>query len=251
MNDNASQTDRPRHNAIPFWKIGLMLLLCLGTAGICMLSGNQVNTGTEAGVVMKLPRVLGGYVGAPMEVTTAEKTILPMDTEFERSVFTAIDGQSEINCQIVLSGGEKRSIHRPEVCLPGQGWTVKTAEPTSLELRNGGTLEVMQLTIERPVEMRDGSRRMLDSLFYYWFVGSDTTTAHHYERILLTSKDRVLRNLNHRWAYVVVSSPVPGSINPEARGHAQTRKMIEDFISQVVPYIHHDKVLDKLKPKAG
>lgn len=203
--------DPPRSTAtIPLWRSLIVLVLCLATAGVC-LQGNAFSAGTVAGVVMNLPRVIGGYVGEPMEVTQAEKTILPLDTEFERSVYSTLDG-SEVNCQIVLSGGEKRSIHRPEICLPGQGWTIKSARPIDVPLATHSLLEVMELTLDRPVELRDGSRKKLESLFLYWFVGADKTTAHHHERILITSKDRVLHNINHRWAYVVVSAPVPGSI---------------------------------------
>lgn len=231
--------------AIPVWRSAVVLAACLAMAAIC-LQGNALTVGTTAGVIMKLPRVIGGYVGQPMEVTHAEKTILPLDTEFERSVFTSFDG-SEVNCQIVLSGGEKRSIHRPEVCLPGQGWTIKTARPVDVPLGGNSQLEVMELTLERPIELRDGSRAMLESLFLYWFVGADKTTAYHHERILLSSKDRVLSNVNHRWAYVVVSSPVPGSVIDGGRDRAATEAMLKEFIADITPFILTPKVLDSLK----
>ncbi len=195
---------------------------------------------------MNLPRVVGGYVGQEMEVTQAEKTILPLDTEFERSVYSSLDG-AEVNCQIVLSGGEKRSIHRPEICLPGQGWTIKSARPVEVKLGEGAHLEVMELTLERPVELQDGTRKSLESLFLYWFVGSDKTTAYHHERIFLTSKDRVLQNINHRWAYVVVSTPVLGSIIKGGRDHAATEAMLHEFIREITPYILTQDVLQSLR----
>lgn len=230
---------------IPLWRSIAVLVLCLITAALC-LQRNVFSSGTTAGVIMSLPRVLGGYVGEDMEVTQAEKTILPLDTEFERSVYTSLDG-AEVNCQIVLSGGEKRSIHRPEICLPGQGWTIKSARPVRVRIGESSSLEVMELTLERPVEFQDGSRKMLENLFMYWFVGSDKTTAKHHERILLTSKDRVFENINHRWAYVVVSSPVLGSIYKGGRNRESTEAMLHEFIAEVTPYIHTQEVLDSLR----
>jgi hypothetical protein len=37
-------------------------------------------------------------------------------------------------------------------------------------------------------------------------VGKDKTTDDHFERIFLTSWDRIVHRVNHRWAYVIVSS---------------------------------------------
>ncbi len=231
---------------IPYWRSAVVLVLCAITTVICM-SRSEVNSSVEAGVIMKLPRVLGGYVGESLEVSEAEKTILPMDTEFERIYYTSVDGQTGINCQIVLSGGEKRSIHRPEVCLPGQGWDKKQRVVREVKLDDDASLEVIQWTLERPVVMRDGSKKTMQSLFYYWFVGKDKTTAFHHDRVLLTSMDRVLHNINHRWAYIVVSSNVPGSLHSAGADREQMEKVIEDFIADVAPYIHQQEVLDSLQ----
>ncbi len=240
MTDQTSSSNTQQ--AIPIWRSVVVLLLCVITTVVCT-SRNEVNSSVTAGVIMKLPKVLGGYVGQSLEVTNAEKTILPLDTEFERSFYTSVDGQTGINCQIVLSGGAKRSIHRPEVCLPGQGWTIKSRKPNKVALHDGSSLGVMELLLERPVELTDSTQQ---SLFYYWYVGSDKTTPHHFERIFLTSKDRVLSNVNHRWAYIVVSSQVPLSstyADSNLEGRSNT---LHEFIADVVPYIHDDKVLQSL-----
>jgi EpsI family protein len=193
-----------------------------------------VNSVSKAGVVMNLPVFVGPYIGDPIEPSLSEKTILPPDTEFERRIYHGLAGE-EINCGIVLAGGQKRSIHRPEVCLEGQGWTIPIGEKIAINLKSGRSLSVMKLTIRRPVELMTGEKKELRQLFLYWFVGEGRTTADHFERILLTSRDRVFRNINHRWAYVTVSSVVTCSVNPDGKDDAETLAMLKDFIREIVP----------------
>ncbi|GAB4168391.1 MAG: hypothetical protein Fur0032_06650 [Terrimicrobiaceae bacterium] len=199
---------------------------------------------SESAVNMDLPDQIAGYVGTDQKVSESELAILPKDTEFAKKLYS--DGSSEIHCQIVLAGAEKRSIHRPEVCLPGQGWTVKSGQVVPVKLADGRTLDVMQLTIGRPVTLPDGSKKELTSLFYYWFVGKGTTTPHHLVRILKTNMDMLLHNVNHRWAYVIVSSPVWEGFRPGGKNEAETRQQLTEFIGQLAPRI----LLEGPKPSA-
>ena len=54
-------------------------------------------------------------------LTEEEKKILPEDTMGSRRLFKDKDGD-ELFCSIVLAGRDVTSIHRPELCLTGQGW---------------------------------------------------------------------------------------------------------------------------------
>jgi hypothetical protein len=191
---------------------------------------------SKAGIDMNLPASVQAFAGADQKVSSSELAILPRDTEFAKKVYSNERGD-KINCQIVLAGGEKRSIHRPEVCLPGQGWSVKTGEVIHLTMADGGRLEVMLLNIVRKISLADGTSRELTTLFLYWFVGRDTTTPHHLVRILKTNLDMLLHNTNHRWAYVIVSAPVLEGITPEGKNADQTLAMLKDFIAFLAPQI--------------
>lgn len=229
---------------IPYWRSAVFGLLCVAVGLACMTDKSVIQS-NEAGVKMDLPLLVGGYSGQKMEVTQAEKTILPMDTEFERCIYTTFSGM-EINCQIVLSGGERRSIHRPEICLPGQGWDIKSGEAVELDLGEGRSIDAMQLILSRPVKIAEDDTRQMESIFMYWFIGSDKTTAHHYERILLSSMDRVLHGLNHRWAYIVVSANVPASIVPGRADREEVAAELERFVAEIAPYIMKEKVRKNL-----
>ena len=73
---------------------------------------------------MDLPETLGGFSGKVIAATPGEIATLPADTQIVRREYLDSAGD-RIMASIVLSGGEKRSIHRPEVCLPAQGWCMR------------------------------------------------------------------------------------------------------------------------------
>ena len=139
--------------------------------------------------------------------------------------------------QIVLAGAEKRSIHRPEVCLPAQGWTIASSGVVSVPLDNGESLDVMQLVLSRPVEVRPGEVRPLNSVFWYWFVGDRVTTPSHWKRILLTSWDRVVHRKNHRWAYVIASAPVLKGLASQGLDLPETETLLRKFVAELAPKI--------------
>lgn len=218
---------------IPVWRSLALALIVGATLAFCYFGPNP-NTPTQAGVVLRLPFWVGDYVGEDQDITAAEKTILPDDTEFARAEYKSPRGDM-INCQIVLSGGQRRSIHRPEICLPGQGWNVRGGNAIPIEMPDGSTLDVMKLDLSRPISMKDGQTINLRTVFLYWFVGKNTTTPYHWQRILQTSYDRVAHNLNHRWAYVVVSSPITADFSPQGLNEEQTVEELKQFVRKAAP----------------
>lgn len=188
----------------------------------------------EAGVEMDLPDRVGAFWGTPQEVSEAEKLILPEDTEFAKMNYDDGTGNS-IACQIVLSGGDRRSIHRPEACLPGQGWNILANQPTELQLSSGRSLTVKKLRLRREIEVAPGERRPLTMLFLYWYVGSNLTTHDQLTRILRSNFDLLLHNRVHRWAYVIVSAPVLQNFTQGGLNEEQTLERLKAFIQDIVP----------------
>jgi Protein of unknown function (DUF3485) len=203
------------------------------TVAVCLWSP-AVNSPTQAGVITKLPEYIGSYFSQEQAISEAEKMILPADTEFARRVYTGLK-QEQIMCSIVLAGGEKRSIHRPEVCLPGQGWTINSSQVVPITLVNGRRMDAMKLVLEREIQVSERQRTKIKMLFLYWFVGKGVATPKHEERVFLTSWNRVLHNLNHRWAYVIVSSLVTEGLRPGGLNEAETLKILQAFTAQISP----------------
>jgi len=225
---------------LPLWRIAAIAGLAAATAAACLWITPEAAK-SEPGIKMELPNTVGKLWGTEQPISESEKAILPGDTGFAKKLYS--DGLgNDIHCQIVLAGAEKRSIHRPEICLPGQGWTVKSGEVIPVELDNGRTLRVMKLTVARPVTLQNGEQRELTNLFCYWFVGKDTTTPHHLSRVVKTNLDMLLHNTNHRWAYVIVSSPVLRGFVPGGKDTAETLAGIKKFIAELAPQIMPDSV---------
>jgi len=216
------------------WKVlGAFCGLAVVTVILCGW-GYRHQTIPEAGVSMDLPDRVGGFVGKDVEVSEGERVILPKDTEFAKKLYQDASGD-QINCQIVLSGADKRSIHRPEICLPGQGWNTRDSRTISIPLASGRELKVTQLTLTRPHEI-GGVRKPLTLLFLYWFVGGSSYTTHdHLQRILHSNLDMLLHNRAHRWAYVIVSAPVLQGFVPNGKSEAETFEMLKTFVPQIVP----------------
>jgi Protein of unknown function (DUF3485) len=233
--------------ANPVVRGGLAILLAV----LAVLSFSFIPMPTSsggAGVVMDLPSTVDSFRGRDQETSEGERTVLPKDTEIIKKAYTNPSGEI-VNAQIVLSGAEKRSIHRPELCLPAQGWTINGREYMPVKLADGRSLSVMCDTITRQVEVAPGVSRPLTSLFCYWFVGDGVSTASHVRRVLLTSWDRIVHHKNHRWAYIAVSAPVLEGFMPGGKNPNDTRAMISQFISRIAPGIMNMKVKKDQNPK--
>lgn len=221
----------------------IILLLAAATAIACWLSP-EPRRGDDSGVVMTLPEATGLFISEPGEVTQKEKETLPSDTEIVRRVYhTSRAPAAErdfITASIILSGAERRSIHRPEVCLSGQGWTLLDAKTIPVEVSAGEELLVRDLLIEKPITLKSGEQRKIQAHYVYWFVGSDVTTPSNWTRMWLSTRDSVVRNVNHRWAYpammaVVTDGFKPGEITERRRNATETLTLITTLISEVAP----------------
>ena len=222
-----------------FISLALAAITCLG----CWLSP-EPRQGEECGVRMELPSVAGRFIGEAGEVTQIERDTLPSDTEITRMVYHTPgmrpQDRHSLTMSIVLSGSERRSIHRPEVCLSGQGWSVVEARDIALPVSSGGEITARDLLIEKPVTLNTGERRNLRAHYVYWFVGSSVTTPSHWTRIWLSTRDSILHNVNHRWAYPAVLALVtdnfePSEIGQKKRDSQQTLQLIKEAIHSLAP----------------
>jgi hypothetical protein len=224
------------------WRSAIILLLCAATAWLCH-SSPAARGGDEAGVIAELPLVAGGYVGETEEQSESEKKLLPADsTQFKRVYRTPgrrVEERDVAHASLVIAGQDTRAIHRPEVCLPGQGWTITASRVLPIELPTGQQLYVRDLSLER-IDQRDEKRRLLRAHYIYWFVGKDVTTTSDAKRQWLSFSDSVFRQVNHRWAYPSVMAFVTQGMDPRQSGQrerndTQTVGMLLDLVRTLAP----------------
>ncbi len=157
-----------------------------------------------------LPAYLGSqWEGQPAEVSPVERAVLPPDTGFSRKTYVLLrDFNQQVFLSIVLSGRDRTSIHRPELCLVGQGWTItgRTARSFTRPDAPGLRVPATVLRIQRELTTRQGKKVKVPALLVYWFVGADKVVATHAERMFYSSLDRLRRLETHRWAYVLAQT---------------------------------------------
>jgi len=218
---------------VPLWRSGAVLLLTV-VIGLAYWFNPPLNVLPQSGVVMDLPVLVGDYFSKKGEITPVELSLLPADTEFARRFYD--DGRGDqINCSIVLSGAQQASIHRPEACLVGQGWTIVGQENIPIPLHSGHNLVARKLTVERQVVGQNDEHITVQGFYVYWFVGQNVTTPSHFTRILLSNWDRAIYNRAHRWAYVSVFSLVTDNLRHDGLNPEQTQALLTSFIGRIVP----------------
>ncbi len=188
-----------------------------------------------ASIDLALPEFVGSWQGKDQAISQGERDILGADTQFSRKVYSR--GTDEIFASIVLSGPDMNtSIHRPERCLPAQGWTISSSEKTSIQAGERN-LYATRLHNLRSIPSTNGGSLTIKSLTYYWFVGHSDVTASHYERTWIDIRDRVLRGRNQQWAYVTVASNITKDFRIFGRDEHQADDLMREFIKDFVPLV--------------
>jgi EpsI family protein len=211
----------------------LQVVLAVGLSSVFLLPTKSHSN--PAGISLELPKEVGGWTSREAVISEDELKVLSTDTGFSRRIYTNAFGD-EVMVGIVLSGEDMaNSIHRPERCLPAQGWTVVRSERIKVPMAGKPPLEVTKLTNLAERRTADGRVITLRNLNYYWFVGSRDVTPSHFARTMLDIKDRVLQGENQRWAYVTVAATITENLKRFGRSEKETAQLIEGLVSEIVP----------------
>ena len=205
----------------------------LGQPGLKMVSqpvydenGKVVGTNT-----VDLPVQVLTYESRPGHVSLKEMGWLPKDTTYARRFYRA-DDRFDIMLNVVLMGTDRGSIHKPEICLVGQGWKIDPdADLLTIPIsgRRSYDLPVRRLIATKAFQTPDGRTETVRSVYVYWFVAEREITARHGQRMWWTAKELMRSGTLQRWAYVsCLAHCLPG--HEEA-----TYNRLKDFIAAAVP----------------
>ena len=136
-------------------------------------------------------------------VTKLELEWLPPDTTYGRRRYTFSD-KTWIESSVVLMGQDRTSIHKPEYCLPGQGFTIDLREQVAIPIRqpHAYDLPVMKLTTSKTAHDRNGREVPLRGVYIYWFVADGKLATRHLDRMWMMTKGLLSEGELQRWAYV-------------------------------------------------
>lgn len=196
------------------WLVFVVALgLMAGTAGaLTWLRANQKlgKPGIKAmaipgSVMMKieLPERVLDFTSTNMPEPEVVVGYLPKDTSYAGRLYTAPDGL-QINSTIILMGADRTSIHKPDYCLPGQGWSIN--EKTVVNIPVAGPqnyqLPVAKWIIGNVYQTPDGQKHEVSGLYVFWFVADGEQTTDNYQRMWWLGRDLLRTGVLQRWAYV-------------------------------------------------
>lgn len=237
---------------------GVVLLALLALMAVVTVTQKELELGTDLGVALSLPDEVGGYRGQTpffcqdeqcrqsftpvwsdtsetcpecggerLSMSLAERRTLPQGTRIIRKRYTRA-GYPSITASIVLAEREQRSIHRPQQCLPAQGYVIEDDRVLDIALARGAPLRVMHLDLRRRSRGASGPEPNRLSAYVYWFVGGSRETPYHLVRLFWTAWDRVVCGVAPRWAYLTVAT----NRRDESQEHI---RRISKFIAELYP----------------
>ena len=133
-----------------------------------------------------------GYDSRELGPSESELQTLPADTLIVKRAYWNARAHFTVSC--VIGARSKGSLHRPELCLPSQGFQM--VRPRTLKV---GDRSWRIMDIERGYGLAQG--------FAYTFFNQDGFgTSSHTRRILRDTLDRSLKNRYDRWVMVTVGA---------------------------------------------
>ncbi len=170
--------------------VPLLLLLILLPA---MIYQSQTPHVTLAPAPQILLGEIPGYMSTEIGVSEAELNVLPADTQIVKRRYEAPNG-AWFHVAVVIGGASKSSIHRPELCLPAQGFLMTQPRTVRVNTRDWRFITLA---------MRNGDKY---GFAYTFFNQAGFQTASHTRRIFQDVMDRSLLNRIDRWVMVTINA---------------------------------------------
>jgi hypothetical protein len=126
------------------WILALVTLLMIGgTAGV-LAKFKSIQRLGEPGVKTRplpgsqnlevvLPDRVLGFTSAMLPVEAIVTNVLPRDTSYGNCRYTSADTNFSAQVNVVLMGTDRASLHKPQFCLTGGGWTIRGTEVDPLK----------------------------------------------------------------------------------------------------------------------
>lgn len=224
------------------WILMMLALLMMGCGGglLAWMKAKQrlgnpgVKTAPIAGsknLEVLLPELVLNYTSQVLTQQEVVVATLPQDTSYGQRMYTAPDGFVTV-VNVVLMGGDRTSIHKPQFCLEGAGWRIdgnaSREEHVPINRPKPYDLPVMKLVTSREIQ-ENGQLRAYRGVYAYWFVAEDAFTAQHGERMWWMARDLLTTGVLQRWAYITCFSVCrPGD-------EEITFNRMKEFIAAAVP----------------
>jgi len=189
------------------------LVMMAGTAGaLTWLRANQ-KLGTPGIRATPIPGTVMTKIDLPERVLDFTSTnvpepelvlgYLPKDTSYAERIYSKPDG-TRIQSTVILMGTDRTSIHRPEYCMPGQGWNIDGKRIVNIPIDDNPPyqLEVAQWNVSQVVKQPDGRQVKVCGLYVFWYTANNEQTANHDKMLEWLTLDLFRTGALQRWAYI-------------------------------------------------
>ena len=158
-----------------------------------------------------------------------ERKLFPPDTVLIRKLYRC-DSKPALVATIVISSSEDVSIHRPQMCLTGQGYDIAGERTREIPLMGRGLLRVRVMDLFRRWHGAGGGMVEVPIFYAFWFVSREHETPSSGWRIFYATWDRVVHGRVFRWAYVSVTGE-------RTVGSSVYEQQLQSFIRDLYPQI--------------
>lgn len=208
------------------WILALVTVLLIGsTAGVIAKFKASQRLG-EPGVKTRplpgsknlevvLPQQVPGYFAQLLPVDALVTNVLPRDTSYGQSRYVAADSNFAAQVTVVLMGTDRTSLHKPQFCLTGAGWSINKTEVDTIRMEKpfAYDLPVIKLTVSGQFNV-EGRPVVAHGVYVYWYVADDALSAapSGSDRMWSIARELVTTGVLQRWAYVsYFSYDAPGT----------------------------------------
>jgi len=183
--------------------------------------------------VMKisLPENVTGFASSNVPTSQVVLDYLPKDTSFAQRIYYAPDGMG-VQANIILMGADRTSIHRPDYCLPGQGWQIVDRSEVKIPVARPHPYElpVQRWTIHNKITLPDGRQQEVSGFYVFWFTAEDKVTGDYTGIQKSIVYNLLRRGVLERWAYVSYFTLCPPGL--EEATFARVKNLIAESIPE-------------------
>jgi hypothetical protein len=198
------------------WVLALVTVLLIGgTAGV-LAKFKSIQRLGEPGVKTRplegssnlevvLPVHVLDYTSEQLPMAAIVTNVLPRDTSFGQRRYTAPDTNFFVQVTAVLMGADRTSLHKPQFCLTGAGWTITKTEVDTLPMERplAYALPLIKLTVAGEF-IKDGQPVEAHGVYVYWYVadGALSASPSGFERMWAIARHLITTGVLQRWAYI-------------------------------------------------
>jgi EpsI family protein len=173
--------------------------------------------------LVTFPKQIGDWRARDLSLTPGELGVLGPGEFLLRDYLRRSDEPS-VNLFIAFFPSQRTgdTIHSPQNCLPGSGWTPLESERISVRRKDGATISINRYIVARGAD---------SDLVFYWYQARGRVTPSEYWAKIFLVIDAIRMNRTDG-ALIRVATPIRG---PEGEGAAESEALT--FVHQIIPLL--------------